>query len=73
MPEVTKELYGKKAPLDALGLIDFYPVCHAYREDHAEKTDIYRRNIVEFGGKAVLLDDSDVIIVDGRKSEVLRG
>lgn len=73
MPEVTKELYGKKAPLDALGLIDFYPVCHAYREDHAEKTDIYRRNIAEFGGKAVLLDDSDVIIVDGRKSEVLRG
>ena len=73
MPEVTKELYGKKAPLDALGLIDFYPVCHAYREDHAEKTDIYRRNIANYGGKAVLLDDSDVIIVDGRKSEVLRG
>ena len=73
MPEVTKELYGKKAPLDALGLIDFYPVCHAYREDHAEKTDIYRRNIANFGGKAVLLDDADVIIVDGRKSEVLRG
>ena len=71
-PEVTKELYGKNAPLDALGLIDSYPVCHAYREDHAERTDIYRRNISNFGGKAILLDDSDVIIVDGRHCEVLR-
>lgn len=70
-PEVTKELYGKKAPLDALGLVDFYPICHAYREDHAEKTDFYRRSIANYGGKAVLLDDSDVIVVDGSKIQVL--
>ena len=73
MPEVTKELYGKKAPLDALGLVDFYPICHAYREDHAQKTDIYRRNIANYGGKAVLLDDTDVVVVDGRKIQVLHG
>ena len=71
IPEATKELYGKKAPLDALGLINFYPICHAYREDHAQKTDIYRRNIANYGGKAVLLDDADVIIVDGRKVQML--
>ena len=71
LPEVTKELYGKKAPLEALGLIDYYPICHAYREDHAEKTDTYRRNILNYGGKAVLLDDADVIVVDGRKMQIL--
>ena len=71
LPEVTKELYGKKAPLEALGLIDYYPICHAYREDHSEKTDMYRRNVTNYGGKAVLLDDADVIIVDGRKMQVL--
>ncbi len=72
-PEITKELYGKNAPMDALGLVNFYPITHAYRHDHAEKTDLYRRNISKIGGRAVLLDDYDVIIVDGRKSEVLRG
>lgn len=71
LPEVTKDLYGKKAPLEALGLIDYYPICHAYREDHSEKTDMYRRNVTNYGGKAVLLDDADVIIVDGRKMHVL--
>ena len=71
LPEVTKDLYGKKAPLEALGLIDYYPICHAYREDHSEKTDMYRRNVTNYGGKAVLLDDADVIIVDGRKIQVL--
>ena len=71
LPEVTKDLYGKKAPLEALGLIDYYPICHAYREDHSEKTDMYRRNVTNYGGKAVLLDDADVIIVDGRKMQVL--
>jgi peptidase E len=69
----TKELYGQDAPLEALGLIDSFPICHASRNDHMEKTDIYRRNIAEYGGKAIMLDDSDVIIVNGRKSEVLRG
>ncbi len=71
LPEITKDLYGKKAPLEALGLIDYYPICHAYREDHSEKTDMYRRNVTNYGGKAVLLDDADVIIVDGRKMQVL--
>ena len=71
LPEVTKDLYGKKAPLEALGLIDYYPICHAYREDHSEKTDMYRRNVTNYGSKAVLLDDADVIIVDGRKIQVL--
>lgn len=71
LPEITKDLYGKKAPLEALGLIDYYPICHAYREDHSEKTDMYRRNVTNYGGKAVLLDDANVIIVDGRKMQVL--
>jgi hypothetical protein len=32
---------------------------------------MYRRNVTNYGGKAVLLDDADVIIVDGRKMQVL--
>ncbi|MCQ2571295.1 MAG: peptidase E [Candidatus Saccharibacteria bacterium] len=72
-PEITKEMYGKRAPLEALGLISFYPVCHAFREDHAAKTEMYRRKIMEIGGKAVLLDDNDAIVIDGSKAQVLRG
>lgn len=72
-PEDSKELYGKEAPVDGLGLIDFYPIPHTNRGELRDNTDYYIRRIEEIRKRPVLMNDSDVYVVDGRKSELLRG
>lgn len=69
----SKELYGSEAPLEGLGLIDFYPIPHTNRGELREKTDYFIRSIESIRKRPVLMSDSDVYIVDGRKSELLRG
>ena len=70
--EISKEYYGFKSPLKALGLIDTYPVPHINRDNFSERTNQIRRKIAELGSKTALLEDTDVIVVDGKKCEILR-
>ncbi len=71
--DAPKELYGKEAPLDGLGLIDFYPIPHVNRGELRENTDRHIRQIESVHKRPVLMNDTDVYILDGRKSELLRG
>ena len=67
-----KELYGISSPTDGLGLIDFYPIPHTNRQEHAEQTEFFIRRIKEAGRKPLMMTDSDVYLVDGRKAEFLQ-
>lgn len=70
--DASRELYGIASPLDGLGLIDFYPIPHTNRQEHAEKTEYYIRRIKDAGKKPLLMTDNDVYFVDGRKAEFLQ-
>ncbi len=65
-------IYGYSAPLEGMGLIDFYPIPHTDRQEFAEKTEYYIRRIKEAGRKPLVMTDSDVYIVNGRKAEFLQ-
>ncbi|MBR3378266.1 Type 1 glutamine amidotransferase-like domain-containing protein [Candidatus Saccharibacteria bacterium] len=72
-PQDSKALYKKEAPTEGLGLIDFYPIPHVNRGEHRDRTDYYIRRIESIRKRPVLMNDSDVYVVDGRKAELLRG
>lgn len=71
-PDSSLELYGKKSPMAGLGLIDFYPIPHTNRGELKEKTDYLIRRIESIRRRPMLMNDSVVYIVDGRKAELLR-
>ena len=72
-PSDAKKIYGEDAPTEGLGLIDSYPIPHANRSECAKKTEYYIRHLSELGKKSLIMNDTDVLVVDGRKSELLRG
>lgn len=73
MPQDSVALYGKEAPTEGLGLIDFYPIPHTNRGEHRDKTDFYIRQIESIRKRPVLMNDTDVYVLDGRNGELLRG
>lgn len=71
--ESPKELYGIEAPLDGLGLIDVYPIPHANRHELDDKHNQIIRQIEANRARPLMINDADALVVEGRKSEILRG
>lgn len=69
---MTPAGYSSDIIMDGLNLINLYLIPHANNIDHKEKTKKYSHNVEISGNKYLLLNDSDVFVVDGEKEEVLR-
>lgn len=69
--EQASELYGETFT-DGLGLIDEYVVPHADREKFRPSCEEAEANISGRGLTPIVLNDTDVVVVNGKKQEVLR-
>ncbi len=70
LPEDVKKYYNTPAELSGLGLILEVLIPHADDPTRKWITDLY---LERAGSRAVLLNDADVFIVNGDKTEILRG
>lgn len=71
--KITREIYGVKPEMRGLGTISQYIAPHMNHEDYIDTMNERLENIKHAGAKAILLNDSDVYIVNGDKREVLKG
>lgn len=70
-PEKARETYGIEPYTFGLKLIEEHIVPHANREDHSEANQIRLAQIARAGGKPILLNDTDVYLVEGEEKTVL--
>lgn len=73
IPDVTREIYQLEPYKQGLGLISQYIIPHMDRDDHIDKMLQRISNIEQAGHEVIRLNDADVFIVDGNKTQVLKG
>lgn len=71
-PEKARETYSIEPYTFGLKLVEGYIMPHADREDHSETNQIRLAQIARAGGKPILLNDTDVYLVEGKEKTVLR-
>lgn len=63
--------YGVQPEMSGLKLIDSFIVPHADAEKHRQTTELYIARIKKANKKVTILKNSDVLVVDGDKTELL--
>ena len=71
--ERAEQTYNLPPYMFGLGIIDEYIIPHMDRKDHAETMRQRIRNIERIGAKTILLNDSDVYVVNSNKQEIMKG
>lgn len=72
-PSLTTSTYGEPADYRALGILDLYFEPH-YQSDHPESSDIDQEiaKLESDGAAYRALRDGEVLVIDGKKQEILR-
>lgn len=69
-PKEVEKYYNTPAELQGLGLVQGIIIPHA---DSPKRDWITKLHQERAGSRAIMLNDADVLVVDGNKTEILRG
>ena len=70
--EEVNAYYGVESIVNGLGLIDEYIIPHVNRPERKTITEFYQEQIAKVGGDSIMLNDSDVYIVNGNHKTIKR-
>lgn len=70
--DITYDIYHLAPYKQGLGLISQYIVPHMDRTDHIDAMLKRLANIKAAGAEALLLNDSDVFVIDGEQTKIMR-
>lgn len=70
--EEVDAYYGIESITSGLGLIDEYIIPHANRPERKKVTQFYQDQVAKIGEESIILNDSDVYIVNGNHKIIKR-